>query len=131
MNHLNEDLLLKYALELVEGKKEQGDIESHLSACSECRALLRELHSDMDVIGSVRSHRARLDLPVRKSGRNIRYSIIRAAAFIILGIAIGYGGANLEFREKVSVTPSYVTPAPAPDSLIGLAVSDATEITLK
>lgn len=131
MKHLDEDLLLKYALELVEDKKEQGDIESHLSACSECRALLRELYSDMDVIGSIKPHRASLDLPVRKSGRIILYSIIRAAALIIFGIAIGYGAANLQSNEKVSVMPSYVAPVPAPDSLVGTAVSDATKITFK
>jgi hypothetical protein len=131
MHHINEDSLLKYALDIIDDDEEHSEIESHLATCPKCRGRLDIIRSDLDIIGNIEPSRTRLDLPVKRQRPNILYPLLRAAALIIFGIVIGYGAANLQKGEKVSVSPSYAILAPAPDSLAGVAVSDATEITLR
>jgi hypothetical protein len=128
MNHINEDTLLKYVLEIIDDEHEYSDIKYHLTTCAECRTRLEKIQSDLDIIGDIKPAGSDIDLPVRQKRQNIFYPILRAAALIIFGIVIGYGAANLRKPDNVSVTPSYAILSPAPDSLVGVAVSDATEI---
>jgi hypothetical protein len=131
MNHINDDKLLAYALEVSDSDAEHANIAAHLSDCAECRAQLEEIRKDIEVIGSVRPSRQLLEIPDRTQRHVTMPSILRIAALLIFGFVVGYGSSNLFFQEPVSVIPSYHTLSPPSDPLRGYAVSDATDISVR
>jgi len=131
MNHIDDDTILKYALEIIEDIKEKNSIEEHLVSCPECRQKLIEIRKDMDIIRGIQSLTSELKMPVPKKRGNILLSTMRVASLIILGIAIGFSSAKLSDNEQVSVRSSYNVISPLADSLIGFAPSDATEISFR
>ena len=52
MKHINEDLLYKYALQLLDYKKEV-DIREHLDNCDYCKNEFDNIEKRMNLIGSV------------------------------------------------------------------------------
>ena len=58
MTHLTDELLLKYALELLEGE-EFSNVREHLSSCDQCRVALRKVEQEQKIFTS----RYRLHLP--------------------------------------------------------------------
>jgi len=128
MHHIDVDELLKYALDIIDDSREREKIEGHLANCRECRDRLQSVHRDIGVIGGIRPRRSGVPAVTPKPGANLFHSILRAAAFILIGIGIGYGGANLSGDGPISVTRSYAEFSPPPDSLAGYAATDATHI---
>ena len=52
MNHIDEDALMKMALQLLE-KGEEDALLDHLSACDDCRERLERIRRDIELIGSL------------------------------------------------------------------------------
>jgi hypothetical protein len=128
MNHLSEDDLLRHALEAYESDDERQRTTAHLETCDDCRVRLAAVEDDVGVIAGVRPQRRVLQLPApRHPGLNV-YSLLRAAALVILGVALGYGLSNRTPTETIQITSAYVTLSPPADSLRRYAASDATEV---
>ena len=51
MNHLDEDILLKSALKLLDNQNEEL-VNQHLSECSECSSLFKNIESQTQIIGN-------------------------------------------------------------------------------
>jgi len=128
MSHLSEDDLLRHALDAYETESERQTTMAHLETCDACRARLADTETDIGVIAGVRPQRRVLQLPAPRPSRINVYSLLRAAALVILGIALGYGISNRTRPESVQITPAYVSLEPPADSLRRYAASDATEI---
>lgn len=128
MNHLSEDNLLRHALEAYESDDERQHITAHLETCDDCRTRLAVIEDDVGVIAGVRPQRRVLQLPAPRHSRINVYSLLRAAALVILGVALGYGLSNRTRSETVQITSAYVTLSPPADSLRRYAASDATEV---
>lgn len=128
MNHLSEDDLLRHALEAYEREDESQIALVHLETCAECRARLADIERDIGVVAGVRPQRRVLQLPSPRPSRMSVYSFLRAAALVILGVALGYGLSNRNRPESVQVTSAYVSLSPPADSLRRYVASDATEV---
>lgn len=141
MRHLDEDILLKYSLDLCE-ESEAEEISIHLADCDVCRDRLKRVGSDVAALGAVE-----VDLVVGGRPRPATSSegesrpmlahrevhqprlverLVRIAAVFILGAAVGWGSASLSKDESVCVSPSYATIAPDLGDDGYYAVSDAT-----
>jgi anti-sigma factor RsiW len=127
MNHIGEDELLKYVLEISAGEAEGAGIEAHLKACSACRTRLESLRKDLKIISGIRPQGQTLSMRSPHRRHIALYSLLRAAALIILGIALGVSGSKLIQREPVCVSPAYLVLSPPADSIAGYAASDATQ----
>jgi hypothetical protein len=119
---------MEFALDVISCDADRADIRRHLDACPECRARLQKLLGDIDVIGGIRPRTALLSRPGRVSQHRLVYPILRAAALIIIGIAVGFGMSNLADRQPACISAAYVALSPPADSIRGYAVSDATGI---
>jgi hypothetical protein len=127
MNHIDEDRLLNYALEAYPNDEERAVISGHLMECSECRGSLVKLRNDIKVIGSIRPRERYIRLPGPIKRSPLKYSILKAAALIIIGILIGIGLSNFIYQSKPSVAPMRIKISPPGDSVGRYAVSDATD----
>ena len=125
MNHITEDNLLAYALETDNGD-DHRDIENHLQSCPQCRKRLAKVRSDIDKIAGIGT--PPLDKPaVIPPGRQSDLRpLLRAAAVLVIGMAIGYSAALWTQSEPVTVRPQYMSPAAAHDSIAQYAISDVT-----
>ena len=107
MNHLDIDTLLKFALELVEHQESQ-QIQEHLSQCDRCRAELDKIRYQTNIIGSVDPEIDPPRYPLPKAQRISFLPVIKAAALVLLGFAVGVGTANLSQPEQVNVVPQRI-----------------------
>jgi len=128
MNHISEDTLLEYALEIIDNDKELDEIELHLKECAECRKQFEVIHNEINIIGNVRGRGQFLSIPEVNRKHRLAYTLFKAAALIVFGFSLGYGTSNWTHRETISILPTYLKPSPPADSLIGFAASDATHI---
>jgi anti-sigma factor RsiW len=126
MNHFNDDELLEYALETGADQSVRAEIARHVAACPECRARFEELREDMGIIGGIRPIPPVSRIPRMRMRSSLVYSILRAAALVILGIALGFGGSRMIDRQPAVVTPAYTALSPPPDSVSSYVVADAT-----
>jgi hypothetical protein len=127
--HIHEDRLIEYALDIPEDEHMRREIETHLETCPECLAKLTKLKSDIDVLGSLRPRRPDVRVPRIPRRQAITYGLLRAAALIIFGLAVGAGGFAWLREEPVRVTPQYLTLSTPADSLARYAASDATDVS--
>lgn len=116
MNHLDGDTILKYALETLE-PPEAHEVTTHLAVCPACRerrdALTDELRHisnlDWPVAGAV---------PARLPGRrSLPRFILKAAAILAVGFALGYTAARWSDRSEPPVVGQQYQPASVPVSL--------------
>ena len=129
MNHINEDKLLEYALELITDKAERNTIGTHLQQCSTCHSAFTNIQNDIRVISSVRPRSAAMANPNKRENRNILWPLLRAAALIAFGISVGYGASTWTHKEPSCISPAYMTFDTPENATTGLAVSDATEVS--
>ncbi|GEM_PF-2921085 len=128
MNHIDEDRLLEFALEIIDGDTEgRAAIAAHLEQCPECAVRLKNLTGDLDLIAGVRPYQPLLSVPNPKGRRALVYSIIRAVAFVAIGVFVGFSAARWFDRGPAEVSFAYITLTP-PDDTRGGAFSDATGI---
>ena len=128
MTHINEDELLKYALEITATEAERSEIADHLDGCDYCRERLLTMQGDIEIMGSIKGHGFALLRPVRRGKRYWIQRIVRAAALLLLGFLAGLGVSDLSHREPQNIWPSYMEFLPPADSLKMMAVPDGTRI---
>jgi hypothetical protein len=106
MKHLDEDILMKLALDLLdEGEKEI--LAEHLVGCESCRDRLDSLRVETDMIGSLEP-----DIPTPFIGMPAQISetwlsLIKIAALLLVGFAAGYGFSQISAPEDLTVVPYY------------------------
>lgn len=127
MNHISEDAILEYALEVCD-ETARAAVSDHLAQCSACRERLAATMADLEIIRGLRPRRAPVKLPRRFARRRIFYRTARAAALIVLGIGIGYMGSSRVHQGAACVSPAYIATAPPADPIRAFAASDATEV---
>jgi hypothetical protein len=129
--HIDDDKLLRYALEVIDDDEnnEREEIEGHLEVCQLCRARLSELRNDIEIISGIRPRRPGAATRGHSWWHNAVQRSLRAAAFIILGLAIGFGASSWLKDEPTRVTMQYVTLSSPVDSVCPYAATDATEIS--
>jgi len=120
MDHINEDQILKFVLELLEDE-ENTIVNEHISNCLECREEYKKILSDIDELKSLRPEIPvpAFNLPAKKNRKFMK--IVRVAAVLLIGFSLGYvTSANTKSCE-VNVVGQY-TIAKAPDHDFGRAV---------
>lgn len=127
MNHLPDDDLLKYALELLDENEARG-IDVHLKECGECRARLERLRTETELLGSIQATAEEPVFSRPKAKSRVLYVALRAAALLLIGFLAGFGTSNLTCPPPVNVMGAYGELSPPADSLTRYVVCDATEI---
>ena len=131
MTHPTEDSLLAFALDVIDDRSERAAIGAHLRECAECAARSARIQGELGVIGGLQPRGRRLVMPELASRRRLTAMVLlRSAAMLLVGFALGMRAGERVHREPVSVAPAYVTLVPAPDSLWPYAVADGTEAGL-
>jgi anti-sigma factor RsiW len=111
MNHIDEDLLMKYALQLL-GKQDEAALQEHISECSDCRARLELIRREIELIGSLEPRVEKPPIPLPKT-RGFRIPVwLRAAALLFAGFMIGYGASLFSEDQVVFVVPHRVSASP-------------------
>lgn len=104
MNHIDEDLLMKMALEILD-EGEEAALQEHLVACSDCRLRLERIKQDMETIASLEPRVERPVIPLPKA-RGLRIPVwLRAAALLFVGFVIGYGASLFSEDRVVCIVP--------------------------
>ncbi|TFH64718.1 MAG: hypothetical protein E4G91_04930 [Candidatus Zixiibacteriota bacterium] len=129
MNHLSEDQVLEYVLEIIDNDSERELMAAHFRLCPDCGAKFENIKSDLDIIGGVKPYRRLMQMPNPKARQISLYAVIKVAALFIFGIFVGFATANWIDREPAVVTYAYLTLTPPSGSQAGCAVSDATEVS--
>lgn len=130
MIHPTEDDLLAYVLETLPDRAEQARIDEHLQDCSDCRARLRQIRDDIDIIAGVRPRTINPHAPAVSVPTSRLTKIVRVAAIIVLSFAAGFATSRFWQREPAHVSPAttdWVTPASATDA----AACDATAMNAR
>jgi hypothetical protein len=128
MSHFNDDELLEYALETGADQAGRVEIDKHLTVCEECRRRLEEIEKDIRAIGDIQPSSPVLRIPRMRPRAGLVYRALRAAALVILGIALGFSGSRMIDRRPAVVSPAYITFSAPPDSMISYVVADATSV---
>ena len=111
MNHINEDVLMKIALQLLE-EGEETVLQEHLSACTDCRERLERIRQDINLIGSLEPRIEKSFIPLPEA-RGLRIPAwLRVAALLFAGFVIGYGASLLSEDQVVFVVPYRVLASP-------------------
>ncbi|MBU8922985.1 MAG: hypothetical protein KOO63_14300 [Bacteroidales bacterium] len=112
MSHIDDDLLMKMALKLLE-EGEESVLHEHLSECSDCSVRLNLIRRDIELISSLepRVERPMIPLPRARGLRTTAW--LRVAALFLVGFVIGYGVSLLSEDRVVCIVPSRVY-APQP-----------------
>ena len=129
MNHIDDDKLLEYALELCSSDSERADIATHLAECQDCAAKYEKVRSDVGIIGSIRPSETYIGMPRHRSRQTFVYATLRAAALITVGLIAGIGISSRSTVKHICVSPSYVIVSPPESSAGGCSASDATGIS--
>jgi anti-sigma factor RsiW len=117
MNHIDDDLLMKIALELLE-ESDAARVQEHLRDCNDCRSRLARIRRDMELIGSLepRIERPFIPMPgvgIVRGARGKRMTAwLTAAAALFVGFAIGFGASRLSDERIVLVVPHHVYVSP-------------------
>ncbi|GEM_PF-911711 len=111
MNHIDDDMLMKLALELLDGEEAAG-LEAHISECEDCRVRLEGIRRDMDLLGSIEPGLDRAVIPLPGASRPRFATWLRVAALVLFGFAVGYGVSRLEEDRIIYVVPHRVDVAP-------------------
>ncbi|MBU0509687.1 zf-HC2 domain-containing protein [bacterium] len=128
MNHLSEDKLLEYVLELLDGNDER-DVRLHLEKCEECRHRYEKVQREVSMFGGVEATGTIPAFPLRRARSPVLHVALRAAALLLIGFLAGYGTSNWTCPTPVNVIPAYTELSPPADSLARFAVTDATGVS--
>lgn len=128
MKHIDEDLLLEYALEIPENRAGHEVVAAHLRECSECRNRFQAIIRDIEVLGSLRPHWQALRLPNPRAGRRQVRTFMKAAVLITFGMLVGFGAGRWIDNQPAEVSYAYLTLIPPTDVRARCAASDATDI---
>ena len=107
MNHIDNDTLLKFVLELLDDQ-ENKRIQEHLSQCERCRATLENTQRQIDIIGSIDPEIDALHYPLPRAQHISFLPVLKAAALVLIGFVVGVGTANLHQPEQVNVVPQHI-----------------------
>ena len=101
MNHFDEEILLKYSLEILNENKVLL-IKNHLIECDACTSKLNEAKKQLQVIGSFDPMIENNNSLVPK--RNNALSVwVKRAAVLIIGFIAGYATSVLSQTDQVTV----------------------------
>jgi len=110
MNHPDEDIVLKYHLDLLD-ESDGRALDDHLDACASCRERSLAVRREVAMIGSVDPELLAPDIgpPARRMGR---WQIgIRVAAILLIGLSVGYGYSRFFAPPEYRVVPSHHRPS--------------------
>lgn len=128
MDHISEDNLLAYALEVLDNEADRAEIEAHLKTCSNCRASLAGIHADINSISGIKGQFDGAEIYFPRKKKSFGYALLKAAALIMLGFLGGLVVSGNLHHEPVSISASYLKLSPPADSALGFTACDATEI---
>ena len=107
MSHIDDDLLMKVALKLLE-EEEESVLHEHLSECSDCSTRLNMIRQDIELISSLEPGVDSSLIPLPRT-RGLRTTAsLRVAALLFVGFVIGHSVSLLSEDRVVCIVPQRV-----------------------
>jgi len=128
MSHPNDDTLLQSVLEILDIAEEEN-LREHLLLCPECRKRLQKMKQDTEPLAGIRAASASPALPQRKGRSQIMYTVLKAAALVLIGFLAGFSASNLTCPQSVNVIPAYLNPSSPADTVTQYAVCEAVDMS--
>lgn len=101
MNHLEEDILYKFVLDILDST-ESEQIREHSSNCKLCHTKITEINKRIELLGSYNPE-IELKRSAKKSDLKYKWIIAKAAAVTLIGLTIGYYVVDYSVKEKIVV----------------------------
>ena len=109
MQHYNEDNLLKYQLELLDGD-ELINLRTHLDSCQLCQTKLADIKNDVELISSYDPDINDVQIPIIKNRKS--YAVwLKRAAVLLVGFVTGYSTSVFVQPDHVVVVGQYLNTA--------------------
>ena len=101
MNHINDDLILKYALETLD-EKEVNFIENHFTDCDECRESLNEIQNEIDLICSFNPEMGETTFSIPKEKAKLN-NWVKWVALLLIGFIAGYSTSSIIPKSRTTI----------------------------
>ncbi len=113
MNHIDHDLLLKYALQLLD-EADTGHVRTHLAACPACSSRLADLETDTRTISGLdpRIEPSPLPLPIQNPLPVLTY--MKLAVALVIGFVGGFLLSELQDQGSVRIVAQHLVPESPP-----------------
>lgn len=109
MNHLDEDILLKSALKLLDNQNEKL-VNQHLSECPECSSLFKNIESQTQIIGNYEPEIEETYYPLPKEKSIPFGTMMRFAAILIIGFLFGFLTSEYISYSYINVEEQHLIP---------------------
>jgi hypothetical protein len=108
MNHYDEEILVKYELELLD-EPAQKNIETHLDICNSCSTRYNKIKKEIETIGKFDMDIS-LEPPIVPISKRKKSFWVKSAAAILLGFSIGYLSQDYFTKDKITVVGQTFVP---------------------
>jgi hypothetical protein len=129
MKHPDDDTLLKSVLGIMD-EQEKAALESHISQCEDCRERIDGIKKSTDIIGGLVLDTGVSDIRLPADHRVAFKSLLKAAALILIGFAIGYGTSILAHRESVNVIPQQLQASPLKGTAVQYSSCEPVDLNI-
>ena len=101
MNHFDDEVILKYSLEIL-GADESQQVREHLKECEICSSIFNDIERQNNLIASYNPEIESMVIPINKTQH--RYKMwLKRAAVLIIGFLLGYAASILFQPERVVI----------------------------
>ena len=127
MNHYDDDILLKFVLEILD-EQETTEVKDHISQCEQCQQRLEDIRKQTELIGNLDLDIKAPEIPLPTTKRIPMIRFLRAAAMILIGFSVGFGMAKMSSKEQVNIIPQRFQVTAAPDTFMFYRVCEPVDL---
>ncbi len=127
MNHISDDQVLAFVLGTLD-EKERAQVAEHVTVCNDCAARVEEARREVNALGGVQTVIPVPEIPLPVNRGTVWREIVKAAAVLLVGFAIGWAVTSQRAPEVVTVVPYAVNASAPVDS--GLVASEAVDLRI-
>ena len=130
MNHLDNDLLLKYVLKLLDDR-DAVPVRNHLDTCPECSTRLAELEADTHILGDLEP-RIEPSFPPLAASRPVPVpAVLKLAAAFVCGCLLGFFVSEWREPGSVQIVEQHLVPMSPPDQIFQFHPTEQLELVLE
>ncbi|MEN8192049.1 MAG: hypothetical protein ABFS12_04490 [Bacteroidota bacterium] len=126
MNHYDEDIILKFVLEILD-EEENALVKKHIEECTICNTKFNKVKSEIDVISSFDPNIEDIDHQIKLKSKH-SYVWLKRAAVLIFGFLTGYLTSTFTQPEQVNVVEQKLIPKTLQVSSLEFAVCSNVDI---
>ncbi|MFB0515912.1 MAG: hypothetical protein ACETWG_04830 [Candidatus Neomarinimicrobiota bacterium] len=130
MNHLDNDLLLKYVLQLLDDR-DATHVRTHLDACPECSTRLAELEADTRLLGALEPRIEPSFPPLAASKPASVPAVLKLAAAFVCGCLLGFFVSEWRNPGSVQIVEQHLVPQSPPAQISQFYPTEQLELAIE